>query len=443
MHTLPQGPSFAPLQTFRLARDAVGFYRETSARYGDPFTLPLMVGKVVVTGDPEGIREIFTADPAIFTPFAQMPLEPVVGRHSMLLLDGARHRRERKLLMPPFHGDRMRAYGELMAAIARRRTAELAPGRVLRAQDLTQAISLEVIIEAVFGIRDPERVAIYREVISGYLEAYTPLLMVVPPLRRSLGGLGTWARFERFRARFRALVAEEIGRRRREGGAGHEDILSLLLSARDDEGAPMSEEEIDDELRTMLVAGHETTAIGMAWALDWIHRSNRIRERLMDELAPLGPAPAPDALAKLPYLSAICDETLRIHPVVAMVSRRLLQPMTLRGIELPAGVGVMPAIAKVHHDPSLYPEPEVFRPERFLERKFSPFEYIPFGGGARRCLGAAFALYEMKVVLGSLLAEHRFAVQGPPPRPDRRNVTIGPEGGAPILYLGPIRRGAA
>jgi cytochrome P450 len=438
MHTLPQGPSFAPLQTFKLARDAVRFYREATARYGDPFTLPLIVGKVVITGDPEGIREIFTADPSIFTPFGQLPLEPVVGRYSMLLLDGARHRRERKLLVPPFHGDRMRAYGEIMAAIARRRAAELTPGAVFAAQDLTQAISLEVIIEAVFGIRDPERVALYRDVIGGYLEAYTPWLMVIPPLRRSFGGLGAWARFERYRARFQALVAEEIARRRREGSVGHEDILSLLLSARDDEGRPMSDEEIDDELRTMLVAGHETTAIAMAWALDWIHRSARIRERLMDEIRALGPSPSPDALAKLPYLSAVCDETLRIHPVVAMVSRRLLKPFTLRGIELPAGIGVMPAIAKVHHDPAIYPEPEVFRPERFLERKFTPFEYIPFGGGARRCVGAAFALYEMKVVLGSLLAEHRFAVQGAPPRPLRRNVTIGPEGGAPLLYVGAI-----
>jgi cytochrome P450 len=443
MHTLPQGPSFAPLQTFKLARDAVRFYRETSARYGDPFTLPLMVGKVVVTGDPEGIREIFTADPSIFTPFAQVPLEPLVGRHSVLLLDGARHRRERKLLVPPFLGDRMRAYGEIMAAITHRHAAELRPGTVFRAQDLTQAISLEVIIEAVFGIRDPERVAVYREVIGGYLEAYTPLLMVVKPLRRSFGGLGSWARFERFRSRFRALVREEIARRRQDGGEGHEDILSLLLSARDDEGRPMSDEEIDDELRTMLAAGHETTAIAMAWALDWIHRSARIRERLVGEIHALGEKPAPDALAKLPYLSAVCDETLRIHPVVTMVSRRLLQPFTLRGIELPAGVGVMAAIAKVQHDPTIYPEPEVFRPERFLERKFTPFEYLPFGGGARRCLGAAFALYEMKVVLGSLLAAHRFAVQGAPPRPVRRNVTVGPEGGAPLLYVGAIRGAAA
>ncbi|MDI1475329.1 cytochrome P450 [Polyangium sp. y55x31] len=443
MHTLPAGPRFPALQAFKLARDTKQFFLDTVGRYGDPFKLALPMGDVVVTGDPEGIREIFTADPSLFTPFANLPLEPVVGRHSVLLLDGARHRRERKLLTPPFHGDRMRAYGDLMATITLRKAAELSAGAKFKAQDLTQEISLEVIIEAVFGVRDPARVALFREAIVGYIEAYTPPLMMITPLRRSFGGLGPWARFQRYTERFHALIAEEIEARRKSGEV-REDILSLLLSVRDEEGRPMSDEEIDDELRTMLIAGHETTAIGMAWALDGIHRNSRIRDRLLAEIRELGPAPAPEALIKLPYLSAVCDEALRLHPVVAMVSRKLLAPFTFRGRELPPGVAVMAAIVLVHHNPALYPDADVFRPERFLERKFTPFEYLPFGGGARRCLGAAFALYEMKIVLGTLLSEHRFQVlSAEPPRVVRRNVTLGPSEGAPLRYLGPVQRAVA
>ena len=443
MTTLPAGPRFPALQAFKLARDTKGFFLETARRYGDPFRLPLPMGEVVGTGDPEGIREIFTADPALFTPYAVMPLEPVVGRHSLLLLDGLRHRRERKLLTPPFHGDRMRAYGELMAAITRRKASELSAGAAFKAQDLTQNISLEVIIEAVFGVSDPARIALFREVIVSYLEAYTPPLMMATPLRHSFGGFGPWARFQRHTARFHALLADEMAARRKSGEI-RDDILSLLLSVRDEEGQPMSDAEIDDELRTMLIAGHETTAIGMAWALDAIHRNSRIRERLHEEIGALGPAPSAEALSKLPYLSAVCDEALRFNPVVGMVSRKLLAPFTLRGREIPAGMGVMAAIVLVHNNPALYPEPEVFRPERFLERKFTPFEYLPFGGGARRCLGAAFALYEMKIVLGTLLAAHRFQVlSAEPPRVVRRNVTLGPAEGAPLRYLGPRERAVA
>ncbi|MRG95478.1 cytochrome P450 [Polyangium spumosum] len=441
--TLPAGPRVPALPVLGIARDTKRFFLESSRRYGDPFTLPLPTGTVVATGDPEGIREIFTADPALFTPYAVLPLEPVVGRHSVLLLDGARHRRERKLLTPPFHGDRMRAYGELMANITLRNAAALPPGAAFKAQDLTQDVSLEVIIEAVFGVRDPARVALFREVIVGYIEAYTPPLMMTTLLRRSFGGLGPWARFQRFSGRFHALIAEEITARRASGEV-REDILSLLLSVRDEDGRPMSDEEIDDELRTMLIAGHETTAIGMAWALDAIHRDSRIRDRLLDEIGALGPAPSPEALARLPYLSAVCDEALRIHPVVGMVSRKLLAPFTLRGRELSPGIGVMAAIVLVHNHPAIYPDADVFRPERFLERKFTPFEYLPFGGGARRCLGAAFALYEMKIVLGTLLSAHRFQiVSSTPPRVVRRNVTLGPSEGAPLRHLGPVRRAVA
>jgi cytochrome P450 len=439
---LPSGPRITPIQTYRFIRKPSELFLDCRARYGDPFTLPLPMGNVVITGSPEGLREIFSADPNLFESLGQLPLVPVVGENSLLLIGGQRHKRERKLLMPPFHGERMRAYGQLMRELTLRAATTLRPGVSFRAQQLTQAISLEVIIRAVFGIEEPERVRRYQEVLTGYQENYTPLLIAAVPLRRSFGGVGPWARFQRHVAALDALLTEELATRRGHE-AGHTDILSLLLAARDEDGQPMTDPELKDELRTLLIAGHETTALGMAWALHHLHHEPQTLQRLLEELAPLGPQPEPEALMKLPYLGAVCDETLRLHPIVIVVGRRTLAPFTLRGRELPPGTAIMGSIWLAHHDPATFPESQRFRPERFLERKFSPFEYLPFGGGARRCIGAAFALYEMRVVLGTLLASHRFSLpQGTPPeRPVRRNVTFGPSQGAELVYAGP-RQGA-
>ncbi len=440
---LPPGPHHPLLQTLLFQRDAPLFCQKRLSRYGDPFTAPLLVGNVVITGHPDGVRDIFSAEPSLFEPFVDVPLAPALGEHSLILLGGARHKRERKLLMPPFHGERMRAHGQLMQAIALRAASTLHPEHPFRALRLTQDISLEVIIHVVFGVEEPERVRRFRDVMAGYLDAYTPLLMIAVPLRRSFGGLGPWARFQRRFAALDALLTEQLALRRGHE-AGHTDILSLLLSARDEAGQPMTDEELKDELRTLLIAGHETTAIGMAWALYWTHHLPEVRRKLLEELAPLGPVPAPEALTRLPYLSAVCDEALRIHPVVPLVSRRTRAPFSLRGHELPPGTGLMAAVSVVHSNPELYPQPERFLPERFLERRFSPFEYLPFGGGARRCIGATFALHEMRIVLGSLLASHRFALaENGPVRPVQRSITLGPAGGVKMRYEGPSQAAAA
>jgi len=435
---LPAAPPLAPLHMFRFMWDSAAFFRDCVERVGDPFTIDMPQGKLVLTGNPEGIREIFTADPSVFGPFATRALEPAVGRHSLLLVEGERHRRGRKLLMPPFHGERMRAYSRTIQDITLRKAGELPIGGRLKAQDLMQAVSLEVIIEAVFGVEDPARVARFREVIGHYLEAYTPLLMAVTPIRRDFGGIGPWARFQRMGQTLFGLVGEEIAERRR-SARKREDILSLLLEARDEAGAAMSDEEIYDELRTMLIAGHETTALSMSWGLDAVHRTKGVLGRLRDELASVGPLPSPEALVKLPYLGAVCDETLRLRPILIMVPRIVREPFTLLGHTLSPGVNVAAAVSLVHTNPSIYPEPERFSPERFIERKFSPFEYIPFGGGSRRCIGAAFALFEMKIALGTLLSMHRFELlASEAPRSVRRNVTIGPADGVPLLHIGPI-----
>lgn len=443
MSPLPPGPPLAPLHRLLAMLDTPRFVQACAERYGDPFTMRLPVGPVVVTGHPDGVREIFTTDPSIFGTLTQLPLQPVLGDGSLLLLEGQRHRRERKLLMPPFHGDRMRAYGAQMQQITLRNAAALARGCEFKALDLTQAISLEVIIETVFGVQEPARVRAFQQAIGEYFRSYTVPLMFIPKLRRSIAGLGPWARFQRAAGHFNELLDEEIAARRASTG-DHQDILGLLLAARDEDGQPMSDADLKDELRTLLIAGHETTAIGIAWALYHVHRLPEVKRRLLDELAALGPQPSAEALAQQPYLGAVCDEALRLYPVVVFAPRRLCAPLTLRGWELPAGTGVMASISNVHRDPTLYPEPERFRPERFLERRFSPFEYLPFGGGFRRCVGAAFAQYEMKIALGALLAGHRFSLleQGPVV-PRRRNVTFAPKGGVLMGYEGPAPRPGA
>ncbi|HYI03029.1 cytochrome P450 [Hyalangium sp.] len=437
-----RGPRTKVLQSIHFLKDTAGFVRKCIQRYGDPYLAQLPMGTVAVTGDPEGVREIFSADPEIFEPLSRSVLEPLVGLNSMLLISGERHKRERRLLMPPFHGERMRAYGARMQEIVLRTLEGLRPGDSLVALEKTQAISLEIIIRAVFGVDEAERVRRFKEVITAYGQSYTLPIAMAPPLRRSFGGRGPWARFQRSAEALDGLLTEQIGLRRADSQQ-REDILSLLLATRDEAGPPLSDAELKDELRTLLVAGHETTAIGMAWAVYWLHRTPGAKERLEQELSLLGPRPEPEALARLPYLGAVCDETLRMFPVVALVNRKLRAPFALKGHKLPAGMGLMVSITQAHSNPTVFPEPERFRPERFLERKFSPFEYMPFGGGARRCLGAAFALYEMKVALGSLLAAHRFSLaHDRPVRPVRRHVTLAPEDGIPLRYEGLVQ-GAA
>jgi len=440
MSSPPPGPRSATLQTMAFARDPFGTLQKYAGRYGDPFTLKLFTGPIVLTGTPEGIQEIFTAPPQIFASNSIPFLAPLTGERSVLMLDGAPHRRERTLLMPPFHGARMKAYGALIQDIALRRAAAWQPGRPFMMQAFTQALSLEVIIKAVFGARHQEGVQRFSSTIPAYFQAFTPLLVYFPPLRRPFGGIGPWRRFTNVAARFEQLLAEEIASRRQDF-KDRDDILSLLLAAHYEDGSAMSDEGLQDELKTLLLAGHETTAIALAWAFYWLHRQPDVYHRLQAELRGLGRPPDPDDLVHLPYLSAICDEALRLYPVVGVITRRLQQPMTLRGHALPAGIAIGAAIALTHLNPTLYPDPQSFRPERFLDRTYTPFEYLPFGGGARRCIGAAFAVYEMKIVLGSILAQHRFGlVNDQPIKPMPRTFTIGPQGGVRMIYHGPVDR---
>ena len=429
---LPPGPRGSVVQMLRYARDPLGFYADCARRFGDVFTVPTLLGPLVVCGEPEGVRAIFALPPESFSRWSTESVSPLLGEASLLLSGGARHARDRKLLTPPFHGERMRAYGAVMRAAALRAAASWAPGAAFSMQEAGSAISIDVILRAVFGIDEAAGVDELRAAVLGALASMSPLLMLFPALRRRLGGIGPYARMLRVRDRLDALIYDAIAGRRARGGsgdAGADDILALLLSARYDDGGAMSDRDIRDQLLTLVFAGHETSGIALAWAINWLERTPPVRDRLLDELSQLGTDPVPAALAAAPYLEAVCHETLRLYPVVGEVVRLLRAPMTLGTWTIPAGVAVSAGIALVHARAALYPEPEAFRPERFLERKFAPHEYLPFGGGARRCIGAAFGLYEMKVVLGTLLARTRFTlVRAQPERPVMRNLAMGPKG---------------
>ncbi|KYF62227.1 cytochrome P450 [Sorangium cellulosum] len=430
MSHLPRGPQGRLRTTYQFLTRPLELLFRCADTYGDVFNMPMYNGDVVIAGSAASVQDVMTAPPETFVPYAVKSIAPLLGEHSLLVLSGERHRRERKLLTPPFHGDRMRAYAAIMADTAARRFAEAARAPRAVAQEITQAISLDVIIRAVFGVEEPHRTRAFARAVVAMGDAVTPALAFLPLLQRELGGFGPYARFRRRVEALEALFRDQIERARAAPG---DDILSLLVSARYDDGSVMSDRAIFDQLRTLLFAGHETTALALAWALDHVHRHPGVLARLRDEIDALGPEPDPERLAALPYLDAVCKEALRLYPIATEVPRLVARPFRLGEHELQPGTGVAPCILLVHHRPELYPEPSRFRPERFLERKFSPFEYLPFGGGNRRCIGAAFAMFEMKIVLGVALSAWQFQLLDQrPPRPVRRNVTLGPAGGVPV-----------
>ncbi len=434
--TLPSGPRFSPLQMWRYISDPCRFYKRCAAQFGDVFTVPTFLGTVVVCGHPDGIRSIFSVDPDSVERFSTDAVAPLLGPHSVLLTNGTAHRKARKLLIPPFHAGRMHTYGAVIRDATLRAAERFQTGDTVGMQEIGSEISIDVILRAVFGIEElglPE----LRRAVLGSMKSITPLLMLARFARRSIGGRGPWARFVRIRDQVDALTYSELQSRRAraaatDSAAENGDILSLLLEARYDDGSPMTDQEIRDQLLTLVFAGHETSGIALAWAVYWIDRTPPARERLLAELDSLGPDPEPDALASARYLGAVCAETLRLSPVVPEVIRQLRKPLDVCGFTVPAGVAVAASIVLAHSREASYPDAAAFQPERFLQREFTPFEYLPFGGGSRRCIGAAFALHEMKIVLGSLLSRFRLRVVGSVPPPALRNLTMAPAGGIPV-----------
>jgi cytochrome P450 len=414
-------------------------YLETMLdRYGDIYTDKFSgFPPLVVVSHPQAIQEIFTADPKLFVSGSgNQILQPLIGTNSLILLDGDRHIQQRKLLMPPFHGERMRAYGQIICDITRQVMSQRTSDRQFLARPAMQEISLQVILRAVFGLKEGERFEQLRQLLISLLDFFNyPVnasFLFFKSLQRDLGAWSPWGSFVRKREQIDRLIYQEIRDRRAKGDFSGEDILSLLLSARDESGQPMTEVELRDELMTMLFAGHETTALALSWALYWIHYLPEVRDKLLQELNSINAADAdPTEIARLPYLNAVCSETLRIYPVALFTFARILQaPMDLMGYKFPQGTALTICIYLTHQRPDIYPQPKRFNPERFLERQFSPYEYLPFGGGNRRCLGMAFALFEMKLVLATILSHYSLTLaEKRPVLPVRRGLVFAPAGG--------------
>ncbi|MEZ4382278.1 MAG: cytochrome P450 [Nannocystaceae bacterium] len=433
MASLPPGPRSALWSMARYLRDPMGVMPALAREHGDPFTIPGEV-PLVCAGTPAGIQAIYRADPEALTPLSD-DLAFVLGESSLILIGGAAHRRRRKLMGPPFRGARMRSYGAAMRRIAAEHVAGWGRGATVDVYAAAQRISLAVILEVVFGVDDREGRGALGHLLLDYVERFSPLLALFPALRRPFAGVGPYAALLRRRAALHRRLDALIAAARED--PGREDILSLLVAARDEDGAPMTDEDIRAQLVLLVVAGHETTAISIAWALDALHRPENAAAyaRLRDELDALGPAPEIADVAAQPYLGAACDEALRRFPLApAPAPRRLLRPLELAGYALPAGVAVAAAIGVAHLDPRTYPDPLRFRPERFLERSFSPFEFLPFGGGARRCLGAALASYEMRIVVATILRAVDLRLASTRPlRVKLRAANVGPAAGVKMI----------
>jgi cytochrome P450 len=398
------------------------------ARYGGRFTIRL-VGQspFVIVSDPDEIKQIFTAPPEVLHPGeGARILEPVIGANSVILLDEGPHLRQRKLLLPAFHGEKMQRLSGLMAELAEREVASWPLGVPTALHPRLQRLTLEVMLRTVFGLQRGAQLDELRDLMTEILTFGESPLSLIPQAQRLLAGRGPVGRMERVGARADELIYELIEERRGLPDDG-DDVLSMLLGARDEQGEPMNPAELRDELVTALVAGHETTASQLAWALERIAREPDVQRNLHEELD--GDS-GDDA-----YLTATINEILRRRPVLGNAEPRLVkQPIEIGGIEYQPGVVLFASAYLVHHDAAIYPDPYAFRPERFLGQTPGTYTWIPFGGGRRRCLGASFALLEMKIVLRAVLA--RFQLRSPGGAPEvtrRRGITFSPSGGSRVI----------
>lgn len=435
---IPDGPSspflIRQLRTLRWIFQPLEVIEWRAQRYGETFVVSKNTSPLLVYfSNPAAIQQIFTADPELFdTSGGNEIFQPLLGKYSLLLLDSAKHQSQRRLLMPPFHGDRMRTYGQLICDITVQVLNQWRVGESKPVRACMQEISLKVILSTVFGLHEGQRFDQLRQLLTLLLDSVgSPLSFIFlffTSLQKDWGPLSPWGRFLRLKQQVDQLLFAEI-QARRQAASGGEDILSLLLEARDETGQPMTDEELRDELLTLLFAGHETTASALAWALYWVDNLPAVQDKLLHELN-ISANSDPSTIARLPYLSAVCSETLRIYPVaISSFVRITKSPMEIMGYQFEPGTLLLPSIYLTHHREDIYPEPKRFKPERFLERQFSPYEYLPFGGGNRRCIGLAFAQFEMKLVLATILSRCELKLaSNHPVKPVRRGLTISPPG---------------
>ena len=429
------GPSEPPaVQTLRWLTRPIAFLESCRRRYGDTFAVRFLGFQtpMVMVSDPEAVRDLYSERSHGLPPGRTLALGAILGNRSLLLLEGREHLARRKLMLPALHGERMRAYEQIVADAVARDVETWPVGEPFAAHPHMQSVTLEVILRAVFGVTDEERRDRLRERLAGLLGSTSSAsLQFGVLLSRRLGGPDPLERLRVVTADIDRLLAEEIAERRADP---REDILSMLVTARFEDGTAMDDGEIRDQLMTLLLAGHETTATALAWTLDLLLRHPRALDRLVAEV---------DA-GEDAYLRAVVSESLRLRPVVPIAGRRLRAELRVDGHVLPPDTDVTPAIWLTHTRPDRYPEPYAFRPERFLEQSPSTYAWVPFGGGVRRCIGAAFAEMEMRTALAEILSRRTLLpTTTSAERVARRNVTFSPKRGTRLVARPRVRGASA
>ncbi len=447
---LPDGPKMPRfLRMLKFIGQPVKYVDDFAKLYGDTFTIRSSRGDnhLVYFSQPQALEQIFTADSSHFeVGRGNVGLRFLLGDRSFMLTDGDRHQRQRQLLAPPFHGERMRAYGQDIRKITQQVSDEWLIGKPFDIRESMQEITLRVILRVVFGLDEGQLFEELRRSLSDLLNFISSPVMssafFFGFMQKDLGAWSPWGWILRQRQKIDQLIYALLQERRAESHQNRQDILSLMMAARYDDGQGMSDAELHDELMTLLVAGHETTASALTWAFYWIDHLPEVREKLLQELNTLGVNPDPSSIAKLPYLTAVCQETLRIYPIAMNAFLRIVKtPIEVMGYKLPEGTAIIPSIYLAHHREEVYPQPKQFKPERFLERQFSPYEYLPFGGGSRRCIGMAFAQYEMKIVLATILSDFQVCLANKRPvRPVRRGLTLATPAGMRMVATPQVKR---
>jgi cytochrome P450 len=402
--------------------------QECREKFGGSFSLRFMGFErpMVLISDPEAIKALYTERSNGLPPGRNIVLEPIMGSHSVLVLEGSDHLARRKLILPAFHGERMRSYEPVVEEIVSAEIDSWSLGEEFPIHERMQAVTLEVILRVVFGVADGPRLEQLRGMLARVLkETASPFTQLIGLASRRFGGRGPWAKFEgQLKAVDELLYAEIADRRGEEGLEEREDILSMMMLARFEDGGEMSDSDLRDQLMTLLLAGHETTATALAWSFDLLLRHGAQMQRLRDSLEE----------GEEDYLRATIAESLRLRPVIPLAGRRLAEELEVEGRTLPVGTDVTPAIWLTHTRADIYPEPFAFQPERFLEEAPDTYAWIPYGGGIRRCLGAAFAVFEMRIMLRQVLTRCELRKASPSPEKiGRRNITLSPRDGTPVV----------
>jgi cytochrome P450 family 110 len=431
-----QTPRF--LQFWQWTMNPLRYLDQCVQKYGDCFTTRIGFAEMIFFSHPDAIAEIFAQAHNFDSGITEVSTRFAVGDTSSLMIDGEPHRKRRQLLMPLFHGERMRTYADIIRQITHRFSDQWRSGQPIEMFKEMTNITLDVILATVFGVSEGERCDQIKQALEPFMNsATTPLsyaLSTILPSGVDVSNIPTTKIFLKQRQKVDDLLYAEIAERRRaveQGGSLGEDILTMLIIAKDEEGHSLSDEELRDELMTMLLAGHDSSAATLSWALYHIHTTPGVQEKLLHEVDSLGNDADATTIFKLPYLSAVCSESLRLRSAgPTVMGRRARKTMTIMGYTIPEGTLLAPCNYLTHHRADLYPQPRQFRPERFIERQYSPSEFYPFGGADRRCIGGAFAMFEMKLVLATILRKYDLTIaQKTPIAAVRRGVNISPQGG--------------